>query len=117
MKTPYAFLILSIFFMLACSLTTAPVSSYAEVKAVNNVYLATPTSVPSPAPSTIPATCTVSAQVLHLRACAGLQCTVIGWLSEDEVLTIQAADQDWIKVRTLTGKTGWVHSKYCGGMQ
>ncbi len=115
MKTPYHFLILFIIFTLACSLTSAPVPAHAEVKNVNNVYLATPSRVPGPTPSTMPVTCTVSAQVLHLRACAGLHCTVIGWLSEGVVLTLQATDQDWLKVRTSTGQIGWVHSKYCGG--
>lgn len=117
MKTPYALLILSIVFMLACSLTTSPVPSNAEVKDVNNVYLATPSSIPSPIPSTIPTACTVSAQSLNLRSCGGLHCPVIAWLSKDEALMIQEVDQNWIKVTTPAGQTGWVHSKYCGGKQ
>ena len=116
MRTPYYFLILFIFFMLACSLTTAPVPSNAEVKNVNNVYLATPLSIPSNIPSTIPAACTVSAQSLNLRSCGGLNCSVIAWLSKGDALVIQEKDQDWIKVTTPDGQTGWVHSKYCGGM-
>lgn len=116
MKAPYHFLILFIFFMLACSLTTSPVSSNAEVKEVNNVYLATPSSIPSPTASTIPVACTVSAESLHLRDCAGLHCTVIAWLSKGDVLVVQEKDDDWFKVTTPAGQTGWVHSKYCGGL-
>lgn len=117
MKTPYALLILSIVFMLACSLTTSPVPSNAEVKDVDNDYLATPSSIPSSIPSTIPTACTVSAQSLNLRSCGGLHCTVIAWLSKDDLLVVQDVDQDWIKVTTPAGQTGWVHSKYCGGKQ
>ena len=116
MRTPYYFLILSIFFMLACSLTTAPVPSNAEVKNVNNVYLATPLSIPSTIPHTIPVACTVSAQSLNLRSCGGLNCLVIDWLSKGEALVIQVKDHALIKVTTRDGQTGWVHSKYCGGM-
>lgn len=116
MKTSYSLLILSIFFMLACSLTSSPVSSNADVK-VNNVYLATPSSSPSPIPSTIPTACTVSAQSLNLRSCGGLHCPVIAWLSKDDALVVQEVDQDWLKVTTQVGQTGWVHSKYCGGRQ
>ena len=117
MKARHYFLILSIVFMLACSLTTSPVASNAEVKDVNNVYLATPSSIPSPVPSTIPTACTVSAQSLNLRSCGGLHCPVIAWLSKDDALVVQEVDQDWIKVTTPAGQTGWVHSKYCGGRQ
>ena len=117
MKTHHYFLILSIVFMLACSLTTSPVASNAEVKDVNNVYLATPSSIPSLIPSTISTVCTVSAQSLNLRSCGGLHCTVIAWLSKDDVLVVLEIDQDWIKVTTPAGQTGWVHSKYCGGRQ
>ena len=116
MKPPYYFLILSIFFMLACSLTTLPAVSNMDAQSVNKIYLATPISVPSTVPSTISATCTVSAQSLNLRSCGDLNCSVIAWLSKGDALVIQEKDQDWIKVTTPDGHTGWVHSKYCGGM-
>ena len=110
----YLFLLL---LSLACSLTTPPAVSNLDAQSVNKIYLATPTKVPDPLPHTIPAVCTVTAQTLHLRNCAGLQCTVIAWLSRDEVLVILEKDHEWIQVTTPTGKTGWVHSKYCGGRQ
>jgi uncharacterized protein YgiM (DUF1202 family) len=117
MKVHHYFLIMSIFFILACSLATSPVPSNAEVKKVNNVYLATPSSNPTSVPSTIPTACTVSVQSLNLRSCGGLHCPVIAWLSKDDVLAVMEVGQDWIKVTTPAGQTGWVHSKYCGGRQ
>jgi uncharacterized protein YgiM (DUF1202 family) len=115
MKTIAYFLILSIFFILACSLTTPPTTKDAGAQAVKKIYLTTPTSNPTPSLHTIPKTCTVSAHSLHLRSCGGLHCTVIAWLSEGEVLVVHKADQDWLQVTTPAGQTGWVHSKYCGG--
>lgn len=105
-------------FLLACSLTTPP-SSLQDVptQVSDNHPLATPTSLPNSISHTIPATCTVSAQSLHLRECAGLQCNVLAWLSTGEVLDVLDTDQDWIEVTTPAGQTGWVHSKYCGGTQ
>jgi uncharacterized protein YgiM (DUF1202 family) len=103
-------------FSLACSLTTPP-SPPQDVPAQlsNKSPLTTPTSLPNSIPHTMPATCTVSAQSLHLRECAGLQCAVLAWLSAGDVLEVLDADQDWLNVTTPTGQTGWVHSKYCGG--
>ena len=101
---------------LACSLTTLPSAPDVEAKTVNNVYLTTPNPDPSPIPSTMPSSCMVTAQSLHLRSCGGTSCTVIAWLSEGDVLLLQEESQDWVRVITPTGQTGWVHSKYCGGM-
>jgi uncharacterized protein YgiM (DUF1202 family) len=115
MKRPVYFLLLSIF-MLACSLTTPPALPDIKAKSVDKISLATPTMTPSAAPSKIPTVCTVSAQSLHLRDCAGLTCTVIAWLSQGEQLDVQEKDSDWVKVTTPAGQIGWVHSKYCGGL-
>ncbi len=105
-------------FMLACSLTTPP-SHLQDVPAQlsNKSPLTTPTSLPNSITHTMPVTCTVLAQSLHLRECAGLQCTVLAWLSAGDTLEVLDRDQDWINVTTPAGKTGWVHSKYCGGTQ
>jgi uncharacterized protein YgiM (DUF1202 family) len=115
MKTITNFLIPSIFFILACSLTALPSEKDTETQLVKNIYLTTPSNVPEPSPSTIPAACTVSATSLQLRTCAGLHCTVIAWLPKDDVLVVHDKDHDWIHVTTPAGQTGWVHSKYCGG--
>ncbi len=113
-----AYLVLLILLSLACSLTSLPTSSQSVPAALsNNTYLATSTKDPTSISHKIPAACTVSAQTLHLRECAGLHCTVLAWLSKGDVLEILEMDQEWIKVITPAGQTGWVHSKYCGGTQ
>lgn len=66
----------------------------------------------SPTPDTH---CTVNTSALNLRACAGTQCTAQGWLKEGEVLTILDQQDQWLKVETQSGDTGWVHSKFCSG--
>ena len=105
-------------FLLACSLTTPPSPPKDMPAQVSNkTHLATATQDPDPILHTMQAACTVSAQSLHLRECAGLHCTVLAWLSVGDVLEVLDADQDWLNVTTPTGQTGWVHSKYCGGTQ
>ena len=115
MKTAPSLLLLSVFFLLACSLTTPPQAPQDTLAQSSKQNLATPVPDPQLIPHTIPATCTVSAQSLNLRECAGLQCTVIAWLSRGDVLAVEETDHDWIKVTTPAHQTGWVHSKYCGG--
>ncbi|MEK6753935.1 MAG: SH3 domain-containing protein [Chloroflexota bacterium] len=113
-----SFLIILILLSLACSLTTPPSLPQDMPAQVSNItHLATATQDPDPILHTMPVTCTVSAQSLHLRECAGLHCTVLAWLSTGDVLDVLDADQDWLNVTTPTGQTGWVHSKYCGGTQ
>ena len=105
-----------ILFSLGCSLLTPPLQVPQLISAQSfKQDLTTPTADPKPITHTIPETCTVSAESLHLRSCAGLHCTVIDWLSKGDVLEVQETDQEWIKVTTLAGEMGWVHSKYCGG--
>lgn len=117
MKTSPYFLLLAVFFLLACSLTTPPQIQQNISAQSSKQDLTTPVPDPDPIPHTIPETCTVSAQSLNLRECAGLQCTVIAWLPQGDVLTVQETDYKWIKVTTPAHQTGWVHSKYCGGSQ
>jgi uncharacterized protein YgiM (DUF1202 family) len=112
--TPYL-LLLTISFLLACSLTTPPQAPQDISAQSSKLDLTTPTIDPEPITHTIAKTCTVSAESLHMRDCAGLHCTVIAWLSKGDVLEIQEADQGWIKVTTPTHQAGWVYSKYCGG--
>lgn len=104
--------------LLACSLTTPPsLPQDTPAQLSNKSPLTTPTSLPNSIPHTMPATCTVSAQSLHVRECAGLHCPVADWLSNGDVLEVLDTDQDWINVITPAGQSGWVHSKYCGGTQ
>lgn len=111
-------LLILILLSLACSLTTPPsLPQDVPAQLSNKSPLATAMQDPDPILHTMPTTCTVSAQSLHLRECAGLQCNVLAWLSAGDVLDVLDTDQDWIEVTTPAGQTGWVHSKYCGGTQ
>ena len=109
------FLLMLTVFSLACSLTTQPISSKnaSPLQLLPTSTIVVETISPTPTPLT---TCTVTAQTLHLRNCAGPQCTVIGWLSQHDVLTVEDHEADWIQVTTPAGQSGWVHSKYCGGL-
>jgi uncharacterized protein YgiM (DUF1202 family) len=107
---------------LACSLTTVPdnnetptarPTTYAPAK-IQTEKTATPSQVP-PTPIPTPSTCLVTAQTLHLRSCAGLECAVKGWLTEGIQLTVQAANNGWYQVKTPAGENGWINSKFCGG--
>jgi uncharacterized protein YgiM (DUF1202 family) len=105
--------------VLACSLTT-PLTTRNQAGAMLPAREPTETSRTQPvqlqaAPSPTPATCTVTAEVLHLRACAGFHCAVTDWLEQGDILTLLATSTDWYQVQTPAGETGWVHSKYCGG--
>jgi SH3-like domain-containing protein len=115
MKTITYPLIVFTFSILACSLMTAPTAKETKAQLVKNIYLTTPTNDPEPGFNTIPAACTVSAQSLNLRSCGDLHCPVIAWLTMGDILEVLDIDQNWIKVSTPAGQTGWVHSKYCGG--
>lgn len=49
--------------------------------------------------------------VLHLRSCPGTACAVILYLQENEALTVLEGGA-WLKVETVTGKQGYVNSKF-----
>ena len=67
-------------------------------------------------PAPIVAHCSVltgiNAGALNLRSCAGIQCEIIGALSEGEKLTIVTPGL-WLEVRTGDGLTGYINSKFC----
>lgn len=113
MKTiPYLALIWLL--SLACSLTAAPVAGASvNVRPTQTVV----TLVPQTATS-VPAldTCRVSASVLQLRECAGTSCTVKAWLKQGEELSVVQNVDGWFQVTTPAGESGWVNSKYCGGL-
>lgn len=54
----------------------------------------------------------VNSGVLNLRSCAGVSCSVIGYLFEGEPLSVLEPGA-WIKVETVTNETGYVNSAYC----
>ena len=109
---------------LACSLTASPetgdqagamqpVGEPVQINLEGAAQSAPSQASPSPTATTV--TCMVTADALHLRACAGTHCTVLDWLEQGEKLTILDTNDDWSQVQTQTGDTGWVKGKYCGG--
>lgn len=108
--TIFSLLLLS----LACSLTTPPVNS-----ANSNFIQTQPTARIAneiETPTSKPITCIVTAHVLQLRECAGVSCTVKDWLNHGEVLSVQQNINGWYQVTTSAEESGWVNSKYCGGL-
>jgi uncharacterized protein YgiM (DUF1202 family) len=118
-KTTRFLLLLCSIMLLACSLTSAPLEIKAENTFVPTSSTPTPkaTEVFQTTPSPTSSTCVVSAQTLHLRSCAGLECAVKDWLNEGTRLTILVSKNGWYQVTTPAGENGWVNSKYCGGKQ
>lgn len=108
--TIFSLLLLS----LACSLTTPPVNS-----ANSNFIQTLPTARIAneiETPTSKPIMCMVTAHVLQLRECAGVSCTVKDWLNHGEVLSVQQNINGWYQVTTSAEESGWVNSKYCGGL-
>jgi len=108
--TIFSLLLLS----LACSLTTPPVNS-----ANSNFIQTQPTARIAneiETPTSKPIMCMVTAHVLQLRECAGVSCTVKDWLNHGEVLSVQQNINGWYQVTTSAEESGWVNSKYCGGL-
>jgi uncharacterized protein YgiM (DUF1202 family) len=57
----------------------------------------------------------VLAERMNLRACAGLNCQVLGTILRGEELVQSGESGEWIRVRVkATNKEGWVSSKYLG---
>ena len=99
---------------LACSLTSPPAkhANAISMQAPPTAQIATK-AVTSTA---TPITCVVTATVLQLRECGGVNCTVKDWLAQGSVLSVQQTVNGWFQVTTPTNESGWVNSKYCGGM-
>ncbi|MFZ5857171.1 MAG: SH3 domain-containing protein [Chloroflexota bacterium] len=99
---------------LACSLTGAPVAGASvdllPTQTVVTVVAQTATSVPTLD------TCRVTASVLQLRECAGTSCTVKAWLKQGDALSVHQNVDGWFQVTSPAGESGWVNSKYCGGL-
>jgi uncharacterized protein YgiM (DUF1202 family) len=117
----YLPLLALVLFTLACSLT-AQLSASPTPPA-----LASP--APDPAPSqgkpapawtaspTPPGVYIVTAHAVNLRACPGLDCVILDTLTQGQAVTVldtlPAPDGGtWTNVTTLTGRSGWINSKY-----
>lgn len=72
-----------------------------------------------PEPTVRTSVCHVKTDVnngaLNLRSCAGVGCSVIAYLAENESLVILEPGK-WLKVRTMAGVAGYVNSQFisCG---
>ncbi len=99
---------------LACSLTSPPAKTANAI-----LFQASPTVQIARKAATVtatPTTCIVTATVLQLRECGSVNCTVKDWLAQGSVLSVQQTVNSWNQVTTPTNESGWVNSKYCGGM-
>lgn len=100
---------------LACVLT-APAVAQVGAESVTPTAMATKMMILKQVATLHPAsTCTVTATHLHLRAAAGTDALVIGYLNQGDILTLTnlPALGNWQNVITSTGTTGWVNMKYC----
>lgn len=63
----------------------------------------------SPAPITTPALtiCSVTAAALNVRACPGVTCAAVAWLTAGETITTTQPITAWAKV-----PGGWINSSY-----
>lgn len=87
-----------------------------EVKAPAPNPTQTPQQRKTNGPTPTPAACVVSntrGLALNLRACAGMDCTIITGLMPGDQLIIAGIADDWYQVHTPTGRIGWVYSFYC----
>lgn len=101
---------------LACSLTGPTAASMSAA-----LTPTTPTKSPTAAlqaptaamQAPTAAQCVVTAQNLHLRAAAGTDAPVIGYLAAGDTLTPNGARLgDWQQVTTQGGRSGWVNALY-----
>ena len=112
-KIPVVFLLLPLL-LLACSLTATPLTPAGSTPASIQSVLPLPDRSTQPSPT--PTRCIVIADALNLRECAGTSCTVKAWLKLGEALSVHQNVDGWFQVTTPAGESGWVNSKYCGGL-
>lgn len=73
----------------------------------------TPTQTHTGTPTQAPHTCVVSAEVLHLRSCAGVGCSVLAWLPQGAVITPTGTRAGtWWEVTTQAGLVGWIYAEW-----
>jgi N-acetylmuramoyl-L-alanine amidase len=57
---------------------------------------------------------TILADMLRIRAGAGLNYKVLGSVTKGEAVTIVGSQDGWARIRTPDGQTGWVSDRYIG---
>jgi len=98
--------------LLACSLTNATTSGAAVLNTPTGAATASQHAQPMQSPTPRPTRCTVTAYALNVRNCGGVDCLVIGTLTEGDTLTILELGE-WLQVQTDDGGTGYINSTYC----
>ena len=112
-RKTFFILVLTALFVISCSLPNGATMSAATLATPG----ASPTAeridaIPSPSP---PEYCTVTADFLNLRACAGTDCLVLDVLKKGDPLTILERG-DWLKIEGEKDEvtlTGYINSIYC----
>ena len=105
-------LVLAIVSILGCSLSNGATMSAAQIKpALTASPTVTPSLTPYSSPTLEPELCTVTAEHLNFRACAGTDCEVLHVLSKGDPLTVLERG-DWLNVQLSDGRIGWVNSNF-----
>ena len=98
--------------LLACSLTNGATLSAAQIKPALITATAPPSPTPYSSPTLEPELCTVTAEHLNFRACAGTDCLVLDVLEKGDLLTVLERE-DWYNVQLSNGRIGYIKSTYC----
>lgn len=85
------------------SQTPAPAATPAATAVMQRITVMTPTPTATP----VPTVCTVSAEALNVRACPGVSCAVVAWLTAGESITTTQPITAWIYT-----PAGWVNSNF-----
>lgn len=96
---------------ISCTLTNATTGA-AVPKMPTGTATASQHAQPMQSPTPRPTRCTVTAYALNVRNCGGVDCLVIGTLTEGDTLTILELGE-WLQVQTDDGGTGYINGAYC----
>ena len=89
--------------LLANPPTQAPTLPAAPRLAADPVVIQRQTTAPTPAPTI----CSVTAAALNVRACPGVSCAAVAWLTAGETITTTQPITAWVYT-----PAGWINSTY-----
>ena len=106
---------------LACTLQAAPSRTRGELLAtpptlaptqpaapsLTPVVIQRQTTAPSPTTTPAPTICSVTAAALNVRACPGVSCAAVAWLTAGETITTTQPITAWVYT-----PAGWINSTY-----